>query len=296
MSNKVVVGVIIENEDELPSLKDLKLNSIKTTVSIAGFMVLDLAGITLKAISLDECSTYFSSIDLTYIPLYVNIKSSIDSSGALVRNIVEDDISGTSLVGRCIYNSNGLLENMPRIIKVKMANWVDILIDLVTGDFSFSYLDLIIIDGGISDVGSYEMRSFLGFNFKDNRMFIKDSGAYIFENVCVADSIKEDVIIPSRVNKIALKLNKYSKSIYNLIIPPSVTVAKFVSYFNPSSFKINYSPINMYVSNANSSIILNALEDCLKEDYLKNKNINYSNIDDLLSVISEELGVNVYFY
>lgn len=291
MSNKVVVGVIIENEDELPSLKDLKSNSIKTTVSIAGFMVLDLADITLKTISLSECSTYFSSIDLTYIPLYANIKSSIDSSGALVRNIVEDDISGTSLVGRCIYNSNGLLENMPRIIKVKMANWIDILIDLVTGDFSFSYLDLTIIDGGISCVGSYEIRSFLGFNFKDSKIFVKDSGVYIFENNCVADSIKEDVIIPSRVNKIALRLNNYSKRIYNLIIPPSVTVVKFVSYLSFSSFKINLSPINMYISNSNSSIILNALKDCLK-----NKDVNYGNIDDLLSVISKELAVNVYFY
>lgn len=291
MSNKVVVGVIIENEDELPSLKDLKSNSIKTTVSIAGFMVLDLADITLKAISLDECSTYYDSIDLIYIPLYVNIKSSIDSGGALVRSIVADDVSNNFLVGKCIYNSNGLLENMPRIIKVKTSNSVIILIDLVTGDFSFSYLDLEIIDGGISDVGSYEIRSFLGFNFKYSKIFVKDGGAYIFENVCVAESIKEDVIIPSRVNKIALRLNNYSKRIYNLIISPSITVAKFVSYLSFSSFKINLSPLNMYISNSNSSIILNALKDCLR-----NKNVNYSNVDGLLSVISKELGVNVYFY
>lgn len=53
MSNKVVVGVIIKSEDELPSIEDLKLsnNSIKTTVGIDGFMVVDLADITLKAIS-----------------------------------------------------------------------------------------------------------------------------------------------------------------------------------------------------------------------------------------------------
>ena len=291
MSNKIVVGVIIENEDELTRACELKTGSIKTTVGIAGFMVLDLADITLKAISLSECSNYsYNSIDLTYIPLYVNIKSSIDSGGALVRNIVEDAISGTSLVGRCIYNSNGLLANMPRIIKVQMANSVGIVIDLVTGDYSFRYLDLEIIDGGVSDVGSYEIRSFLGFNFSDSRMFIKDSGAYIFENVCIADFIEEDVIIPSRVNKVALRLNNFSKSIYNLIIPPSVTVAKFVSYFSSSSFKIDLSPINMYISNANSSVILNALKDCLK-----NENVNY-NIDDLLSVIHKELGINVYFY
>ena len=267
MSNKVVVGVIIENEDELPRACELKTGSIKTTVSIAGFMVLNLADITLKAMSINECSNYYNSIDLAYIPLYATIESSIDSSGALVRNIVADGKSANFLVDRCIYNCNGLLENMPRIVKVHMANSANILIDLVTGDYSFRYLDLEIIDGGISDVCSYEIRSFL------------------------ADFIEEDVIIPSRVNKIALRLNNFSKSIYNLIIPPSVNVAKFVSYFSSSSFKIDLSPINVYISNANSSIILNALKDCLK-----NKDVNYSNIDDLLSVISKELGINVYFY
>lgn len=291
MSNKVVVGVIIENEDELPSLKDLKSNSIKTTISIAGFMVLDLADITLKAISLDECSNYYDSIDLIYIPLYVNIESSIDSSGELVRNIVADGKSANFLVDRCIYNCNGLLENMRRIVKVQMANSASIVIDLVTGDYSFRYLDLEIIDGGVSDVCSYEIRSFLGFNFKDSEIFIRDNGVYTFENACVADFIEEDVIVHSKVNKIALRLNNFSKSIYNLIIPPSVTVAKFVSYFSSSSFKIDLSPINVYISNANSSIILNALKDCLK-----NKNVNYNNIDDLLSVIHKELGINVYFY
>lgn len=292
MSNKIVVGVIIKSEDELPSIEDLKLSnsSIKTTVGIDGFMVLELADITLKALSLDECSTYYNSIDLTYIPLYVNIESSIDSSCALVRNVAEDYINNNFLVGKCIYNHNGLLENMPRIIKVRMSNWVHILIDLITGDFSFIYLDLEIIDGGISDVGSYEIRSFIGFNFRDSKMFTENKGVYTFENVCIAESIKEDVIIPSRVNKIALRLNNYSGSIYNLIIPPSVTVAKFVNS-SSSSFKITLSPINMYISNYNSSIILDALKDCLK-----NKDLNYRNIDDLLSVISKELGVNVYFY
>ena len=291
MSNKVVVGVIIENEDELPRACELKTGSIKTTVSIAGFMVLNLADITLKAMSINECSNYYNSIDLAYIPLYATIESSIDSSGALVRNIVADGKSANFLVDRCIYNCNGLLENMPRIVKVHMANSANILIDLVTGDYSFRYLDLEIIDGGISDVCSYEIRSFLGFNFKDSEIFIRDNGVYTFENACVADFIEEDVIIPSRVNKIALRLNNFSKSIYNLIIPPSVNVAKFVSYFSSSSFKIDLSPINVYISNANSSIILNALKDCLK-----NKDVNYSNIDDLLSVISKELGINVYFY
>ena len=293
MSNKVVIGVIIENEDELPSIKDLKSSnsSIKTTVSIAGFMVLDLADITLKAISASECSNYYDSIDLIYIPTYVTIESSINSSGALVRNIVADGISDNFLVGKCIYNNDGLLENMPRIIKVKMANSASILIDLVTGDYSFRYLDLEILGCGISDVGSYEIESYLGFEFKDSELFVRDSGVYIFENTCVADSIKEDAIIPSKVNKIALRLHNYSKRIYNLIIPPSVTVAKFVSYFSSGSFKIDLSQLNMYISNANSSIILNALKDCLK-----NKNSNYSNIDDLLSVIRKELGVNVYFY
>ena len=291
MSNKIVVGVIIKSEDELPSIEDLKLSnsSIKTTVGIDGFMVLELADITLKALSLDECSTYYNSIDLTYIPLYVNIESSIDSSCALVRNVAEDYINNNFLVGKCIYNHNGLLENMPRIIKVRMANWVHILIDLITGDFSFIYLDLEIIDGGISDVGSYEIRSFIGFNFRDSKMFTENKGVYTFENVCVAESIKEDVIIPSRVNKIALRLNNYDKSTYRLVIPPSVEVAKFMSYSSSSSFRINLSPLDMYVSNANSNIILNALGDCLK-------NKNYSNTDDLLSAIHKELKVSVNFY
>lgn len=209
--------------------------------------------------------------------------------GALVRKIVANGIG--NLEGKCIHNHNALLENMPRIIKVHTANSVDVLIDLVTGDFSFRYLDLEIIDGGISDEGAYEIRSFIGFNFRDSKLFTENKGVYTFENVCVAESIKEDAIIPSRVNKIALRLNNYSGSIYNLIIPPSVTVAKFVSYFSSSSFKITLSPLNMYISNANSSIVLTALKDCLK-----NKNVNYSNIDDLLSVIRQELGVNVYFY
>lgn len=291
MSNKIVVGVILENEDGLPSVEDVKQSnsSIKTTVGIDGFMVVDLADITLKAISIDECSRYYNDIDLTYIPLYVNIESSIDSSGALVRKIAEDYITNNFLVGKCIYDHNGLLENMLRIIKVRMANWVEILIDLVTGDFSFRYLDLGIIDGGISDEGAYEIRSFIGFNFRDSKLFTENKGVYTFENVCVAESIKEDVIIPSGINKIALRLNNYDKSIYNLIIPPSVTVAKFVSYLSFSSFKINLSPINMYISNANSNIILNALGDCLK-------NKNYSNTDDLLSAIHKDLKVSVNFY
>ena len=291
MSIKIVVGVIIKSEDELPSIEDLKLSnsSIKTTVGIDGFMVVDLADITLKAISIDECSSYsYNSIDLTYIPLYVNIESRIDSSGTLVRNVAEDYINNNFLVGKCIYNHTGLLENMPRIVKVRMANWVEILIDLVTGDFSFRYLDLEIVDGGISDEGAYEIRSFIGFNFRDSKLFTENKGAYTFENVCVADSIEEDAIIPSRVNKIALRLNNYRESIYNLIIPPSVTVAKFVNS-SSSSFKITLSPINMYISNSNSSIILNALKDCLK-------NKNYSNTDDLLSAIHKELKVSVNFY
>lgn len=291
MSNKVVVGVIIKSEDELPSIEDLKFSnsSIETTVGIDGFMVLDLVDTTLKAISLDECSRYhYNSIDLTHIPLYVTIESHIDSSCALVRNVAEDYINNNFLVGKCIYNHNGLLENMPRIIKVRMSNWVHILIDLITGDFSFIYLDLEIIDGGISDVGSYEIRSFIGFNFRDSKMFTENKGVYTFENVCVAESIKEDVIIPSRVNKIALRLNNYSGSIYNLIIPPSVTVAKFVNS-SSSSFKITLSPLNMYISNANSSIVLTALGDCLK-------NKNYSNTDDLLSAIHKELRISVNFY
>ena len=291
MSNKIVVGVIIKSEDELPSIEDLKLSnsSIKTTVGIDGFMVLELADITLKALSLDECSTYYNSIDLTYIPLYVNIESSIDSSCALVRNVAEDYINNNFLVGKCIYNHNGLLENMPRIIKVRMSNWVHILIDLITGDFSFIYLDLEIIDGGISDVGSYEIRSFIGFNFRASKMFTENKGVYTFENVCVAESIKEDVIIPSRVNKIALRLNNYDKSTYRLVIPPSVEVAKFMSYSSSGSFRINLSQLDMYVSNANSNIILNALRDCLK-------NKNYSNTDDLLSAIHKELRISVNFY
>lgn len=286
MSNKIVVGVIIKSEDELPSIEDLKLSnsSIKTTVGIDGFMVLELADITLKALSLDECSTYYNSIDLTYIPLYVNIESSIDSSCALVRNVAEDYINNNFLVGKCIYNHNGLLENMPRIIKVRMANWVEILIDLVTGDFSFRYLDLGIIDGGISDEGAYEIRSFIGFNFRDSKLFTENNGVYTFENVCVAESIKEDVIIPSGINKIALRLNNYDKSTYRLVIPPSVEVAKFMSYSSSSSFSIDLSPLDMYVSNANSNIILNALGDCLK-------NKNYSNTDDLLSAIHKDLKV-----
>ena len=290
MSIKIVVGVIIKSEDELPSIEDLKLSnsSIKTTVGIDGFMVVDLADITLKAISIDECSRYYNDIDLTYIPLYVNIESSIDPSGTLVRNVAEDYINNNFLVGKCIYNHTGLLENMPRIVKVRMANWVEILIDLVTGDFSFRYLDLEIVDGGISDEGAYEIRSFIGFNFRDSKLFTENKGAYTFENVCVADSIEEDAIIPSRVNKIALRLNNYRESIYNLIIPPSVTVAKFVNS-SSSSFKITLSPINMYISNSNSSIILNALKDCLK-------NKNYSNTDDLLSAIHKELKVSVNFY
>ena len=73
MSNRVVVGVIIENEDELPRACELKTGSIKTTVSIAGFMVVDLDDITLKTLSLDECSNYYNSIDLAYIPLYVTL-------------------------------------------------------------------------------------------------------------------------------------------------------------------------------------------------------------------------------
>ena len=58
MSSEIVVGVIIKSEDELPSIEDLKLSnsSIKTTVGIDGFMVVDLADITLKAISMcDLC-------------------------------------------------------------------------------------------------------------------------------------------------------------------------------------------------------------------------------------------------
>ena len=292
MSNKIVVGVIIENEDELPRACELKTCSIKTTVGIAGFMVLDLADITLKAISLSECSNYsYNSIDLTYIPLYVNIKSSIDSGGALARSIVADDVSNNFLVGKCIYNHNGLLGNMPRLIKVKMANWVDILIDLVTGDFSFSYLDLKIIDCGISDEGVYEIRSYLGFNFGDSKLFTENNGVYIFENICVADSIEEDVIIPSGVNKIALKLNNYDKSTYRLVIPPSVEVAKFISYSSSGSFRIKLSPLDLYMSNANSNIILNALRDCLKT-----KDINYSNTDELLSAIHKELRISINFY
>ena len=98
MSNKVVVGVIIKSEDELPSIEDLKLNSIETTVGIDGFMVVDLADITLQAISIDECSSiYCNSIDLGYIPLYATIESSMDSSGALVRKIVTDYISNSAL-------------------------------------------------------------------------------------------------------------------------------------------------------------------------------------------------------
>ena len=52
MSNKIVVGVILENEDGLPSVEDVKQSnsSIKTTVGIDGFMVVDLADISLKAI------------------------------------------------------------------------------------------------------------------------------------------------------------------------------------------------------------------------------------------------------
>lgn len=292
MSIKIVVGIIIKSEDELPSIEDLKLSnsSIKTTVGIDGFVVVDLADITLKAISIDECSRYhYNSIDLTHVPLYVTIESHIDSSGALVRNIVADDISNDTLVGRCIYNRNGLLENMPKIIKIKMANWVDILLDLITGDFSFSYLDLKIIDCGISDEGVYEIRSYLGFNFGDSKLFTENNGVYIFENICVADSIEEDVIIPSGVNKIALKLNNYDKSTYRLVIPPSVEVAKFMSYSSSGSFRINLSPLDMYVSNANSNNILNALRDCLK-------NKNYSNTDDLLSAIHKELRISVNFY
>ena len=281
MSNKIVVGVIIKSEDELPSIEDLKLSnsSIKTTVGIDGFMVVDLADITLKAIS----------IDLTHVPLYVTIESHIDSSGALVRNIVADDISNDTLVGRCIYNRNGLLENMPRIVKVSMTNWVEILIDLVTGDFSLSYLDLKIIDCGISEEGAYEIRSYLGFNFGDSKLFTENNGVYIFENICVADSIEEDVIIPSGVNKIALRLNNYDKSTYRLVIPPSVEVAKFISYSSSGSFRVNLSQLDMYVSNANSNNILNALRDCLK-------NKNYSNTDDLLSAIHKDLKVSVNFY
>lgn len=290
MSIKIVVGIIIKSEDELPSIKDLKLNSIETTVGIDGFMVVDLADITLKAISLDECSSYhYNSIDLTHVPLYVTIESHIDSSGALVRKIVADDISNDALVGRCIYNHNGLLESMPKIIKIKMANWVDILLDLVTGDFSFSYLDLKIIDCGLSEDGAYGIRSYLGFNFEGSKYFTENNGVYIFENICVADSIEEDVIIPSGVNKIALRLNNYDKSTYRLVIPPSVEVAKFMSYSSSGSFRINLSPLDMYISNSNSNIILNALGDCLK-------NKNYSNTDDLLSAIHKELRIVVNFY
>lgn len=290
MSSEIVVGVILKSEDELPSIEDLKLNSIETTVGIDGFMVVDLADITLKAISIDECSSYhYNSIDLTHVPLYVTIESHIDSSGALVRNIVADDISNDTLVGRCIYNHNGLLESMPKIIKIKMANWVDILLDLITGDFSFSYLDLKIIDCGISEEGAYEVRSYLGFDFEGSKYFTEHNGVYILENICVADSIEEDVIIPSGVNKIALRLNNYDKSTYRLVIPPSVEVAKFMSYSSSGSFRINLSPLDMYVSNANSNIILNALGDCLK-------NKNYSNTDDLLSAIHKELKVSVNFY
>lgn len=292
MSNKIVVGVIIKSEDELPSIEDLKLSnsSIKTTVGIDGFMVVDLADITLKAISIDECSRYhYKSIDLTHVPLYATIESSIDSSGTLVRNIVADYISDDTLVGRCIYNHNGLLESMPRIIKVKTANLVNILIDLVTGDFSLSYLDLKIIDCGLSNAGAYEIRSYLGFDFGDSKYFTKHNGVYIFENICVADSIEEDVIIPSGVNKIALRLNNYDKSTYRLVIPPSVEVAKFMSYSSSGSFRINLSPLDMYISNSNSNIILNALGDCLK-------NKNYSSTDDLLSAIHKELRISVNFY
>lgn len=292
MSNKIVVGVIIKSEDELPSIEDLKLNSIETTVGIDGFMVLDLADITLKAISLDECSRYhYKSIDLTHVPLYATIESSIDSSGTLVRNIVADDISNDTLVGRCIYNHNGLLESMLRIIKVKTANLVNILIDLVTGDFSLSYLDLKIIDCGISNAGAYEIRSYLGFDFGDSKYFTKHNGVYIFENTCIASSIEEDVIIPSGVNKIALRLNNYDKSTYSLVIPPSVEVAKFMSYSTSGSFRVNLSPLDMHVSNSNSSIILNALGDCLKT-----KDINYSNTDELLSAIHKELRISINFY
>lgn len=290
MSIKIVVGIIIKSEDGLPSVEDLRLNSIETTVGIDGFMVVDLTDITLKAISIDECSRYhYKSIDLTHVPLYVTIESSIDSSGALVRKIVADDISNDTLVGRCIYNHNGLLESMPKIIKVKTANLVNILIDLVTGDFSLSYLDLKIIDCGMSEEGAYEIRSYLGFDFEGSKYFTENNGVYIFENTCIADSIEEDVIIPSGVNKIALRLNNYDKSTYRLVIPPSVEVAKFMSYSSSSSFRVKLSPLDMYVSNANSNIILNALGDCLK-------NKNYSNTDDLLSVIHKELKVSVNFY
>lgn len=291
MSNKVVVGVIIKSEDELPSIEDLRLNSIETTVGIDGFMVVDLADITLKAISLDECSSYhYNSIDLTHVPLYVTIKSSIDSSGVLIRNIVADDISNDTLVGRCIYNHNGLLESMPKIIKIRMTNWVNILIDLITGDFSLIYLDLKIIDCGISEEGAYELRSYLGFDFEGSKYFTKNNGVYIFEDTCIADSIEEDVIIPSGVNKIALRLNNYDKSTHRLVIPPSVEVAKFMSYSSFGSFRINLSPLeDMYVSNVNSNIILNALGDCLK-------NKNYSNTDELLSAIHKELRIIINFY
>lgn len=289
MSNKIVVGVIIKNEDELPRVCELKTGSIKTTVGIDGFMVVDLADITLKAISIDECSRYYNDIDLTYILLCVNIESSMDSSGALVRKIVTDYISNSALKGKCIYNNDGLLEGMPKIIKIRMTNWVKILLDLITGDFSFSYLDLKIIDCGISEDGAYEIRSYLEFDFEGSKYFTENNGVYIFENICVADSIEEDVIIPSGVNKIALRLNNYDKSTYRLVIPPSVEVAKFISYSSSGSFRINLSQLDMYVSNANSSIILNALGDCLK-------NKNYSNTDDLLSAIHKELKVSVNFY
>ena len=253
-------------------------------------MVVDLADITLKAISIDECSSiYCNSIDLGYIPLYATIESSMDSSGALVRKIVTDYISNSALKGKCIYNNDGLLESMPKIIKIRMTNWVKILLDLINGDFSFSYLDLKIIDCGISEDGAYEIRSYLEFDFEGSKYFTENKGVYIFENICVADSIEEDVIIPSGVNKIALSLNNYDKSTYRLVIPPSVEVAKFMSYSSSGSFRINLSPLDMYISNANSNIILNALGDCLK-------NKNYSNTDDLLSAIHKELRISVNFY
>ena len=75
------------------------------------------------------------------------------------------------------------------------------------------------------------------------------------------------------------------------MIPPSVEVAKFMSYSSSSSFRINLSPLDMYMSNANSNIILNALRDCLKT-----KDINYSNTDELLSAIHKELRISINFY
>lgn len=289
--SKILVGYIVDiDEGALPTPSSVLKHKnhtlyTDTEIDVAGYRVFNTESFELESLSLDEA---YRTVQNCMWQTKIYIKNFIDDSGKFVR-VSAKDRRMSYVQNYPLFNTDGLLDNTYRFLRIRIYLSYSLEVDLVTGDFNFYYLDLDIIHGLDYCGDYYEVIVSTEIEFNNEYLHKCSETVYMFNKACIVTEVSEDTVVQNGTEKVAIKLNNYSEEIHSIVMPPSITKVDFSIYFN-SSFKLRLSLIKMYVSHINCDIIFDGLiRELIHSDKI-------DSLDEKIKAFRDELGIIIEFY